>query len=266
MAVVQELLRIAGNLNAFAPFDIPDNVGPRDAVDYQNAAGLYTSMQRIDNFRGGYFWNWFQSTNPFTGELEWVPPSVGYLYDVARVWNQYAPWFAAAGEQRGQIALAGTVRYTRVTSDVRDTFQEGTNCLNPILYYRGRQILLWGNRTAQRSTSKLSSISVVHLVNYVVRNMSILARKYVFDPNDDVLLDQLNVEFTGLLDQIQGRRGVESYSLVVDGTNNTSTTRNARTVVVDLAMVPVDVAEVIKINISINESGAVLNAVSGVGV
>ncbi len=263
-AVTQELLRIAGKLGAFVPFDIPDNIGPRDAVDFQNGAGLYTGYPRIDNFRGAYLWNWFQTTNPFNGLTEWAPPSCGYLYDIARVWNQYAPWYAAAGEQRGAIDIAEAVRYTRVSSDVKDSFQDGGNVLNPVLYYRGRQILLWGNRTSQRGNSKLSSISVVHLVNYIVRNMSALARKYVFDPNDDVLLDQLNVEFTSVLDQVQSRRGLETYSLVVDGTNNTAATRNARTVVVDLAIVPTDVAEVIKLNISVNQSGAVLNAVAGV--
>jgi len=96
----------------------------------------------------------------------------------------------------------------------------------------------------------------------VLSGMSTVARRYVFDPNDAELLIQLKLAFTEFLDRIVNERGMEQYNLVMDDRNNTAETRNNREVIVDLEMIPTDVAERIFINAIVRESGAVLNTLS----
>lgn len=263
-AVMQELSRICLEINAVAIVDVPDGLNGREAIDWQGAAGLYSSYSRIDSYAIAFFWNWIKVANPFTGTIEWDPPSVGVLGAMALVFDQFGPWWATAGEVRGRLPQAGAVRYPRVSEDVKQAMQAPGNSLNPILLYRGNAILIYGDRTAQREDSKLTALHSVNLVNFILKSMAAIARHYVFDPNDAVLLNQLTNEFTQLLNSIQTQRGMEQYELVCNDKNNTAATRNARNVIVDLAVVPTDVAERIFINLTVNQSGAQLNAVSGV--
>ena len=62
------------------------------------------------------------------------------------------------------------------------------------------------------------------------------------------------------MDGVQNERGVEQYKLVVDSSNNNASTRNLREVIVDLAIVPTSTAERIFLNLTVNRSGAQLNA------
>jgi len=262
-SVAQELLRVAGDLNAFSPLDVPDLLPPQQALDWTNGVGSYSGQPIINNFRGAFFFNWIYAQNPFTGAMEYQPPTVGYLTAAAATFAQYAPWFAAAGEVRGQLQYASGVRYARISPSVKQTFFAGTNEMNPILLMN-QSVLVWGNRTTQRLTSQLQNIQAVHLVNYIVQNMSAIAITHVFDPNDLTLYSQLNLEFTNLLNAIQGKRGLNAFFLKVDTTNNTPTTQNARQVIVNLSIIPTTVAEQILLNITVNQAGAILNAVNGV--
>jgi hypothetical protein len=100
------------------------------------------------------------------------------------------------------------------------------------------------------------------MVNWVVNGMATVARRFVFDPNDAELLTTLKHSFTEFLDKIVNGRGIEQYNLVMDDRNNTPETRNNREVIVDLELIPTDVAEKIYINAIVRESGATLNTLS----
>ena len=266
IGVAQELRRVAARINAFALFDVPDNINARDAIDFSNGAGAYSSMGRIDSYRLGYFWNWTLSTDVFSGVNMYMPPSVAVLGAMARTFDQYKPWYAAAGPQRGLLPEASGVRYPRVSADVKEGMVGNGNCLNPILLFKGGSIQLYGERTSQRVDSKLTAIHTVHLVNYIVKTMSTIGRRYIFDPNDAVLLDHLRLEFTTFMDSVKSERGVEMYQLVIDGTNNTAADRNSRQVNCNLLIIPIDVMERLNLAIIVNESGAVLNTVNGAPV
>jgi len=196
-------------------------------------------------------------TNRFA-ETKWVPPTLGVLRAMAFTFNVDKPWFAAAGENRGYLPMAQRVQFDRVSEDTKQAMYGNGNSVNPILKIKGRHYL-YGERTMQRADSKLTAVHNVILVNWVVNGMAVVARRYVFDPNDAELLIQLKLAFTEFLDRIANERGIEAYNLVMDDRNNTAETRNNREVVVDLELIPTDVAERIYINAIVRESGAVLN-------
>jgi len=135
------------------------------------------------------------------------------------------------------------------------------NSVNPILLTRGR-ILVFGERTLQRLESKLTAIHSNHLVYTVVKGLSDLARRFVFDPNDVELITQVKLVFTEFLDKVKNERGMEAYNLVIDETNNTPDSRNRRELNVDLYLIPTDTVERIFINAIVRESGANLTSVT----
>lgn len=260
-AVIQQLALVAAGLDAIALCDVPDNINAREAIDWVNAQGAYSTRPRLDNARVAFFWNWVQALDVFNGESIYLPPTCAVLGAMVLTFDRYKPWYATAGEARGQLPNVTAVRYPRVRDDVKQAIADDS-VLNPILFYRGTSIVIWGNRTSQRTESFMQQISVVNLVNYILKNVAALARKFVFDPNDDQVLAQLTQEGIGFMDTVRTERGVEGYQWVCNSTNNTAATRNAKTAIIDLAIIPIGALEVIKLNLTVNESGATLNAVN----
>lgn len=264
LSVHQEMARIAGANNAIAFADIPDYdvvATPRQAIDWHNGAGLFSSRARIDDSHLALFFNWFQIVDQFDSSRIYVPPSLGALMTTARTFDREKPWYAAAGENRGIIDDSLTVRFPRISREVKAAMYGDGQSVNPILFNRGRR-MLFGNRTMQVAESKLTAISNVILTNYVVNGMAAISRRFVFDPNDSELLLDLRTALANLLEQVKSERGIEEYELVIDSTNNTAETRNRREVIVDVQFVPVDPVERIYINATVRESGASLNSVT----
>lgn len=261
-AVMQELGRVARAINAVALVDVPSGLNARNAVDWHNGAGgQFASRGRLDTPNVAFYWNWFQIADRFSStanSLKWVPPTIGALRCLAATFDTSKPWFAAAGETRGLIPEALQVEFPRVSDDAKSAMYGDGNSVNPILFNRGR-VMLFGERTSQRAESKLTALHSVILVNTVVKGLSAIARRYVFDPNDATLLANLKSEFRDYLSKVENDRGIEGYNLVMDETNNTPDTRNRREVRVDLALIPVDSVERIFLNATVRESGAVLN-------
>ena len=256
-AVMEQMGRSCAKINAMALCDVPAALNARQAIDWHNGRLPDQDGTRIDNRNVAVYWNWFVRTNRWA-ETKWVPPTLGTLRALGFTFNTQAPWYAAAGETRGYLPDCQRVQFDRVSEDTKQAMYGNGNSVNPILKIKGSHYL-YGERTMQRAESKLTAVHNVIMINWVLSGMSTVARRYVFDPNDAELLIQLRLAFSEFLDRIVNGRGIEQYNLVMDDRNNTPETRNNREVVVDLEVIPTDVAEKIYINAIVRESGAVLN-------
>ena len=176
---------------------------------------------------------------------------------MARTFNNDKPWYAAAGEIRGFCDNAQGLQF-RTVNQASKTQSYDSN-VNLIVSNNGR-IQVYGDRTLQVADSKLMELHVAILANYIVANIGNVSRQFVFDPNDSVLLAQINQAITQFMDGVQNERGVTQYKLTVDGSNNNDETRALREVIVDLGIVPTSTAERIYLNLTVNRSGAQLNA------
>lgn len=256
-AIMEQMGRTCAKINAMSLCDVPAGLNARQAIDWHNGRLPTQDGTRIDNRNVAVYWNWFVRTNRWA-ETKWVPPTLGTLRAMGFTFNTQAPWYAAAGETRGYLPDCQRVQYDRVSDETKQAMYGNGNSVNPILKIKGSHYL-YGERTMQRAESKLTAVHNVVMINWVLSGMSTVARRYVFDPNDAELLIQLKLAFSEFLDRIVNGRGIEQYNLVMDDRNNTAETRNNREVVVDLEVIPTDVAEKIYINAIVRESGAVLN-------
>lgn len=267
MAIQQELAAIARQVNAVSLVDVPAGITARQAIDWQNGKGAYMldaegqRRGRVDSYSQALFWNWITVTDPFTGLDKMVPPSIGALRAMAYTYQVDFPWYAAAGLNRGQVPEASACQFPRVSPDVKQAMYGNGQSVNPILQIDNVRYV-FGERTLQVAESKLVQIHAVNLVNYIVDGLDARGKRFVFEPNDQDLLVKINLNFTEFLDGIKNQRGLEQYVLICDSSNNTPDTRNAHEVIVDLAIIPTDVAERIFINITVNASGAQLNNVT----
>ena len=193
-----------------------------------------------------------------------VPPTVGVLYAMSKSFDQNKPWSAVAGERRGVVDIFTALEFTRISDEAKNAaYGVGTgNSVNIIMPVPSGRFCIYGERTLQRTESKLTALHNMILVNYVVNGLAQIGRRFVFEPNDTELLMQLNLAMEKFLQAVTADRGIEDHNLVVDQTNNNADTRNQREVIVDLEIVPTDVMERLFINATVRESGATLNGVT----
>lgn len=261
--VHQMLVQVARNLNALALIDVPPGITARQAIDWHNGVGLYAGRGRINSPNGSVFWNWFTVTDPFTQQQKWVPPTLGALRCLAFTFDRDKPWYAAAGEVRGLIPEANEVEYDTVSDSTRQAMYGNGQSINGIFLDNGA-VKLYGERTLQIAESKLSVNHNVILVNYVVNNLGLIWKRFVFEPNDPDLLVRMEIAGKKFLDQVVNERGIEKGGYLLDFSANTPDTRNRREVIVGLQMVPVDSVERIYLTATVRESGAVLNSLNSV--
>lgn len=253
----QNLTSVARAINAMAVLDVDEGALPRQYADFRNSVGTYSSRVKIDDWHGALFGNWIDMIDPYSGVTRRVPPSTGVLRCMARTFNNDKPWYASAGEIRGFVDNAQGLQFRTINSSSKTQAYDSN--VNLILSDGGR-IQVYGDKTLQVADSKLTELHVGILVNYIVANMGSAAKQFVFDPNDSILLSQLYQTFSQFLDGVQNERGLEQYKLVIDSSNNNAETRNLREVIVNLAIVPTSTAERIFLTLTVNRSGAQLNA------
>jgi len=255
--ILNQLALTCGKINAMSVADIPAALNGRQAIDWHNGKLPTQDGSFVDSRYVAVYWNWFIRSNRF-GETKLVPPTIGLLRAMAFTFNVDKPWGAAAGENRGYLPEAQSVQFNSLSEDTRQAMYGNGNSVNPIINIQGR-FFVYGERTLQRLESKLTAQHNVVLINWVVNGMATVARRFVFEPNDAQLLTQLKLAFSEFLDRIQNERGIEQYSLEVSAS---AEDRNNRQVIVNLAVIPTDVAERIYINAVVRESGAQLQSVT----
>lgn len=250
--------------------DIPNSVSGVpltiwNAIDWCNGAGQFKSRGLLNSPYLAAFWNWFYMNDPITQQQILAPPTVGVLRAMAYTWQRDQPWYAAAGVNRGVINEATAVQFPKISESAKQASYGNGNVVNVIQQSNGA-IMVFGEQTMLRippgTTDKLTAVHNLVLVEYVVRGLSAIGRRFVFDPNDITLLNQINLAMNQFLKGIVNLRGIEAYNLVCDTSNNTATTRNNREVIVDLYVIPTDSVERIYINAVVRESGADLTSVT----
>ena len=211
----------------------------------------------------GMFYPWGYSSDNFGNNVA-VPPSHMILRTIALNDQVAYPWFAPAGVRRGGITNATAVGY--VTSEgefksvalnngQRDTLYETK--VNPITFFTGTGLVNYGQKTRARAASALDRINVARLVIYLRRQLSILAKPYIFEPNDKITRDEVKGAVEALLLELVGQRALYDYLVVCDESNNTPNRIDRNELWIDIAIEPVKAVEFIYIPLRLKNTGEI---------
>jgi len=103
----------------------------------------------------------------------------------------------------------------------------------------------------------LDRINVARLTVYLRRQLEILARPYLFEPNDAGTRDQVKAAADALLLELVGLRGIYDFVTVCDTTNNTPARVDKNELYLDVAIEPVKAIEFIYIPLRIKNTGEI---------
>jgi hypothetical protein len=223
-----------------------------------NDAGLVSFDEYL-----GVFYPWGFTSDNFGNNVV-VPPSHMILRTIALNDQVAYPWFAPAGTRRGGITNATAVGYVdgegefrsvALNEGVRDTL--ASIKVNPITFLTGSGLVNFGQYTRARNASALDRINVARLVVYLRRQLSSLAKPYIFEPNDKITRDEIKGAVESLLLELVGQRALYDYLVVCDESNNTPSRIDRNELYVDIAIEPVKAVEFIYIPLRLKNTGEI---------
>jgi len=239
--------------------DPPFGLRPQQVVDWHNGMLLSDLQAAINSSYGALYWGWIRVFDQFTADELWIPPS-GHISAVfSRTAREAEQWFAPAGLRRGRLLTALDVEYSP-TQGERDLLYGSGNSVNPIVKFPQDGITVWGQRTLQRSQSALNRVNVRMLLIYVKKNLVRLLRNFIFEPNDRILWRQVKATVDPFLSDIQARRGLTAFNVVVDETNNTPERIDRNELWVSVFLKPTRAVEFIVLNLVVLRTGASFSA------
>lgn len=266
--VVDEMLTLCTDIQeeAFVIADTPFDKTPEDVVTWAATTGRRTSRNIAYYYPHGIASN-LDGKNVFVAASGVALRTIAYSDEVSEV------WFAPAGTRRGLVTSISDVGYISGTLGTPTTFNavalnQGqrdnlykyyTN-INPIVFFPGRGIIMWGQKTSAPDASAMDRINVVRLVQYIKRSLRKNTMSFVFEPNDQLTRDNLKATVDSFLGDIIVKRGLYDFATVCDESNNTPDRIDRNELYIDVALKPVRAAEFIYIPIRIVATGASLTA------
>jgi hypothetical protein len=204
-------------------------------------------------------------TNDNAGNKVVVPPSHMMLRTIVNSDSKSYQWFAPAGTRRGGIDNATSVGYIDGQSGEFKTaaLYEGlrdvmaTVKINPIATFPGIGLVNFGQYTRARNASSLDRINVARLIVYLRRQLSLLAKPFLFEPNDAQTRREIKAAAESLLLELVGQRALYDFIVVCDSTNNTPARIDKSELYMDIAIEPVKAVEFIYIPLRIKNTGEI---------
>lgn len=263
---VDEMVTLSGDVfeEAFVLADTPSNLNPA-----QTAQWALTSDRQSKNLVA-YYYPWAVMSN-LDGRNILAAPSGVALRTIAYSDDQTYVWVAPAGASRGLTFGPTKVGYltgvlgtatifveANLNAGQRDNLYEYDKNINPITFFPGRGILVWGQKTSAPAASALDRINVVRLVMYLRRTLRKGALPFVFEPNDQITRDNLKTAADGVMNDILIKRGLTDYASYCDATNNTPERVDRNELWLDIAIKPTRAAEFLYIPIRVVATSATI--------
>jgi hypothetical protein len=200
-------------------------------------------------------------TTDLSGSNVVVPPSHMMLRTIAISDQRSFQWFAPAGTRRGGITNASSVGFLRGGSFIPVSLNQGTRDqmaqvkINPITNIPGAGLVAFGQQTKTGVNSSLDRINVARLVSYLRRQLGIITKPFLFEPNDKQTRSEIKNVCESLMLDLVSLRGIYDFVVVCDETNNTPSIIANNQLYVDIAVEPVKAVEFIYIPLRLKNVG-----------
>ena len=195
-----------------------------------------------------------------------VPASLSVLRGFAYNDQVAYPWFAPAGLTRGALSGISNLGVVNAENEfvpvalnqgARDALYEKS--INPLVNFPGQGLYIWGQKTLYPQSSALDRVNVGRLLAYLRERFDVIARPFIFEPNDKRTRDRALGVFNSFLADMLSKRALYDFLVVCDETNNTPARIDRNELYIDVAIEPVKAAEFIYIPVRVVNTGAIAN-------
>jgi hypothetical protein len=238
--------------DALYVIDAPDMTSDETAQD------IVDKLETVDidsNYSATYA-PYIQVYDADSGTNQYIPPTGEVLRVMAYTDKVRFPWFAPAGVNRGLIPSAKQVR-KKFSEPERDILYPGR--INPIAKFNDIGVDIFGQKTLQIKQSALDRINVRRLLIYAKFLIRRIAKGLIFEPNDDVTINEFIGKVNPILANIQRERGLRSFKVQLS-TDNTPESRDRNELYFDLVLVPTSTLEYVGVTFIVTPSSVQFNS------
>ena len=190
----------------------------------------------------------------------WIPLNGDIAGICARTDDVRDPWFSPAGYNRGQVKNVVKLKLNP-TKAQRDQLYKSN--VNPVITQPGQGTVLFGDKTNAGIASAFDRINVRRLFIVLEKAIGVAAKSTLFEFNDEFTRAQFKNLVEPFLRDVQGRRGIYDFRVVVDATNNTAAVVDANQFVGDIYIKPARSINFIQLNFVAVRSGVEFTEVVG---
>jgi len=216
-------------------------------------AGAVIQAQTRDTSYAASYFPWVRIVDPGTGKQVWVPASTVIPGVYAFNDKVSAPWFAPAGINRGGLSTVLQAEL-KLTQGNRDTLY--ANNINPIATLPKQGVVVYGQKTLQKSQSALDRVNVRRLMIELKGYIRQIADTIVFEQNNITTRTSFLARVTPYLEGIQQKQGLYAYKVVMDDTNNGPAVIDQNQLVGQIYIQPTRTAEFISLDFILQPTGA----------
>jgi phage tail sheath protein FI len=231
-----------------------DNMYVVDLASYGNTVSqTVTQAQSRDTSYAASYWPWVRITDPGTGKQIWAPASTVIPGVYAFNDKVSAPWFAPAGINRGGLStvLATEIKLSQAQKDVLYS-----NNINPLATLPRQGVVVFGQKTLQKSASALDRVNVRRLMIELKNYIRQIADTVVFEQNTIATRNSFIARVTPYLETIQQKQGLYAFKVVMNDTNNGPAVIDRNQLVGQIYIQPTRTAEFISLDFILQPTGA----------
>lgn len=189
--------------------------------------------------------NYKKQYDKYNDVYRWVPFNGDIAGLMAHTDDIRDPWWSPAGLNRGNIKNVNAVAFNPTKTQRDELYKNG---INPIAQFRGEGTVLYGDKTALTRPSAFSFINVRRLFITIEKAIATAARYQLFEFNDEITRNTFINLVEPYLRNVQGRRGIYSFRVVCDETNNTGEVIDNAEFIGDIYVKPNRSINVIQLN------------------
>jgi len=228
----------------------------QQAIDWSNGQSDERTAAISSNYAAIY-WPWVKTFDTIAQKDRYYDPAIFAIRQMAYTDSVSDAWFAPAGVVRGRLTKPTEVEVS-VNQGDRDTMYSGGNVINPIVNFPQQGIMIFGQRTAQRTPTALDRVNVRRLLIIIRKQLLASTRRFVFEPNDATTWEKVINVVDPLLADIQRRRGLVEYRVVCDETTNTSVRVDRNELWCKVLLKPTKTAEIVVFELNLTNQSATL--------
>lgn len=232
--------------------DPPFGLSYTDVVEWHNGGGFGRDAALNSSFTAVY-WPWLKDMNPRDNEYLWCPPSVFIGEKYLQIDRNYAPWYAPAGDLRGRL-VANDTEFSPSLNQ-RDFIYGRPNCVNPIVNFSTKGIVIYGQKTTLRARSALDRVNVRRMAIYASKLIKESMEGLIFEPHLPDSWARATDFVNRILEPIRRDNGLEDYQVIIDGTTNDQDAIANGVMKGIIRLVPVNAIETIDLTISFLSPG-----------
>ena len=254
--VQNELITLAEtSKNFLALISPPYAIGSvQDAIDWLNGKGIRTAA--VNSSYAAAYWPWVQVFNSFAGGEEWYDPAIFAARQCVFTDAVAEPWFAPAGLNRGRLTKP-TDTEQAVNQGDRNTLY--SNAINPIKKDPVGGIVIFGQKTTQRTPTALDRVNVRRLMIFVRKTLLALGQPFQFEPNDQFTWELVENALTPFISDLIARRAIVEGAVKCDSTTNTPLRVDRNELWCSVSIKPTKVAETVVFEVNLTSQSATIS-------